>query len=278
MMKWISIEGNFGSGKTSLLKFIQVERPNHLAFPDTSDFNTKRHVHGIENLDKQFVSLYVQNPIAENRFLYPVKRMMMFLLIREQNSGALSKSGIMFTDGSSLSFLPFISPVFEVPETYPSENIPDLMVFLNLPSLEDNMQRRLNVRYSISDLTKRQFYLDSLISKYPEKSIKIDITPDDLPETIYAKVKKEITDFFKLKVQSPAAPKPEPGESTDQAEVNKSSDITNDYAEPELNTATPCCNNNVGRDIGPDEKYLHSCGGGGGGSCASPACSVFFNT
>lgn len=231
-MRWISIEGNFGCGKTSLLRFIQNEKLGlHLAFPNDTDFNQ------------------ITPPVSK-RICHLISTREDMLSFEENLSNldlfASSLVGDVFTDGSTLS-LP--DNIFLPTTTKPT---PDLMVFLELPSLEINVQRRLNFRYTICQLNERQKTLDDLAAKFSDRVIHVKIAVDDLPEAIYTKVMKAIQCF---KTGKKVVNFDLTSSTTEKAPI-----LTTSVAPHEKRLPYPLTSlrGDGYNDIGPDEKYDNS--------------------
>lgn len=184
MEKWISIEGTYGSGKTSLLKFIEMKRSGiHTALPDSiNDFSAPHSC----SIQKQ---------------LYEMKKYIFFyesLPLLRLCKLPVDHSGLVFTDGAASCLH---SRNLEVkygiqPLSLIKGDLPDIVVFLRLPSLEDNMIRCLNKRYCIDTLKRRRDYLDRLYDLFYERSIIVDVKMDDLPEVVYSKVMSAIAPYL----------------------------------------------------------------------------------
>lgn len=172
LKKWISVEGNYGSGKTSLLKYIKHERANlHTALPDSVNF----HDHS-DGLEKQ---------------LYDMKKFIFFqekLPMLKHTPCPIGHSGLVFTDSAASCLYSLDSQLcFALGRA--SIKKPDFLIFLRLPSVEENWKRCLNSRYSLLDFATYRQKLRRIKSDFPENSvINIDVGIDDTPEVVYSKV------------------------------------------------------------------------------------------
>lgn len=181
MCKWISLEGNYGVGKTSLLKFMEKEYPSlYTCMPEMMNFNVLKH---------------------RTKFVHNMKRLIAFetLVPRIIDHRPVGHTGYVFTDGAGACIQEFNTKMVEpksIDDPLVEFQMPDLMVFLKFPCLETNYYRSLSARYSMDQLTQRQHFLEEMRRKFLPKTIVVDIDPDDLPCDIHDKVLLAVNRFF----------------------------------------------------------------------------------